>query len=87
VNLETFDFSQTHRRGFFGLLIGFMVEVEILNPVAFAWEGLPARLEAVVRSGAVAALSAIPGFTTRRWGHWGAVIVAAGLIGWPAIHL
>jgi hypothetical protein len=86
VNLEAFYFSVEHRRWFFGLLIGFWVTLGAANQFTFASGGATERLTAALPIVGIAALTAVPILTDRRWAHWIVVAVIGGLIGATAVR-
>jgi hypothetical protein len=85
VDLEAFYFSVEHRRWFFGLLIGLLVVLTVINQVAFELGGVVERLEAALPIGGLAALLAVPIGTDRRWVHWIVVAVVTGFFVWRAV--
>jgi hypothetical protein len=80
VDLEAFYFSPEHRRWFFGLLIGFLIVVGVVNQATIEGNSISGRLASALPVGALAATIAIPIFTDRRWAHWGAAAVPIGLV-------
>jgi len=80
VDLEAFYFSTGHRRWFFGLLTGFWITLGIANQLSFDPGGAVQRLKLALLVGGMAALTAVPLGTDRRWVHWMVVAVTAGLI-------
>jgi hypothetical protein len=87
VDLEAFYFSAEHRRWFFGLLIGLLVVLVVVNQVAFQWENLAERLESTLALVGLGALLAVPIWTERRWAHWTVVAVVTGFFVWRATRV
>jgi len=87
VDLEAFYFSTGHRKWFFGLLIGFWVAIETLNQLALDGSaGAIQRLDLALPTAGLAALTAVPIATDRRWAHWVVVVILGGVIGTIAVR-
>ncbi len=80
VDLEAFYFSTGHRRWFFGLLIGFWGALAVANQFTFESGGPAERLQSALPAVGLAAFTAVPILTDRRWAHWVVVAVLGGLV-------
>jgi hypothetical protein len=86
VDLEAFYFSTGHRKWFFGLLIGFWVTVGTANQLRLEPGGAIQRLDLALPTVGMAALTAVPIVTDRRWAHWVVVVILGGAIGAVAVR-